>query len=242
MTYLRRAIGRAHRLLTGTRSGHVPPPGRLDFGDLRRLTPVSREWGFDRGLPIDRHYIEGFLQRHAADIRGRVLEVGDDAYTRRFGGDRVTTRDVLHVDAENPAATVIADLACADHVPSDTFDCVVLTQTLHLIYDYAAAVRTVHRILRPDGTLLLTVPGITPGSRSEWAGRWFWSFTTDSIARIVADHFPSREARIESHGNVLAASAFLYGICADELRREELDGNDPDYQVTVTVRVVKAGR
>ena len=75
---------------------HVPV-GTVDFGHFRRLIPISKEWGFDRGLPIDRYYIERFLQRHAADIRGRVLEVGDNAYTRRFGGDRVTNSDVINL-------------------------------------------------------------------------------------------------------------------------------------------------
>ena len=66
------------------------------LGRTAPLAPVSRSYGFDRGLPIDRHYIEDFLRRHgswpgyaAGDIRGAVMEVGDDAYTQRFGGDRV---------------------------------------------------------------------------------------------------------------------------------------------------------
>ena len=71
--------------------------GKIDFGDLRELTPVSEVWGFDRGRPIDRYYIERFLQQHAPDVRGHVLEIGDDTYTRQFGGARVTRSDVLNV-------------------------------------------------------------------------------------------------------------------------------------------------
>ena len=104
--------------------------GTVDFGQLRRLTPISREFGYDRGLPIDRYYIEQFLSTNASDIRGRVLEMGDDSYTRKFGADRVQQADVLHVVEGNPRATIVADLTCADHVPSDIFDCIILTQTL----------------------------------------------------------------------------------------------------------------
>src|SRR5829696_76019 len=71
-----------------------------------RLTPVSDRWGFDRGLPIDRYYIEAFLGARAHDIRGAVLEVGDRAYTSRFGADRVNRSEVLHVDSSNPNATI----------------------------------------------------------------------------------------------------------------------------------------
>src|SRR5215813_4804398 len=102
---------------------YCPPVGWADFGSMRRLTPVSRVYGFDRGFPIDRYYIEGFLSDYSADILGHVLEIGDNTYTRKFGGDRVTRSDVLHAIEGNPKATMVADLTCAEHIPSGTFDC-----------------------------------------------------------------------------------------------------------------------
>jgi glycosyltransferase involved in cell wall biosynthesis len=215
------------------------PVGLVRFGNLRRLTPVSRVFGFDRGTPIDRYYIENFLARYAADIRDRVLEVGDDTYTRRFGCDRVTRCDVLHVSEENPRATIIADLANADHIPSNTFDCIVLTQTLHLIYDVRGALLTLHRILRPGGVLLTTFPGISQIDHYDWGETWYWAFTSLSARRLFEEVFPGRTVRVETHGNVLAATAFLQGIAVEELRKDELDFDDPDYQVTIAVRATK---
>ena len=216
-----------------------PAVGLVRFGDLRRLTPISRVFGFDRGTPIDRYYIERFLARNSADIRGRVLEIGDDTYTRRYGGDRVTRSDVLHVSEDNPKATIFADLANADHIPSDTFDCIVLTQTLHLIYDLRSAVSTLHRILRPGGVLLTTFPGISQIDHHDWRESWYWSLTTCSARRLFEEVFPARDLTISSHGNVLAATAFLQGIALEELRADELDHDDADYQVTITVRAGK---
>src|SRR5215470_13323152 len=126
-----------------------PRRGSVDFGGLRRLTPVSRIVGFDRGLPIDRYYIERFLGTHAGDVRGRVLEIGDDRYTRQFGGGRVTRSDVLHVVAGNPQATIVADLTRADAVPSGSFDCIVCVQTLQMILDVEAALGHLARLLAP---------------------------------------------------------------------------------------------
>ena len=101
----------AYRWLQTQFQAHKSPPvGRVSFGNLRRVTPISREFGFDRGLPVDRYYIENFLTHHADDIRGRVLEIGDNSYTRRFGGDHVTKSDVLHVVEGNPQATIVGDL------------------------------------------------------------------------------------------------------------------------------------
>ena len=120
----------------------TPVPGRVTFGDLRRTRPIDPYFGWQRGQPIDRYYIERFLASHGSDVRGRVLEVGDATYTRRFGEDRVTRSDVLHVDPDAPQATIVADLADAAHIPADNFDCIILTQTLHLIFDVRAAVAT----------------------------------------------------------------------------------------------------
>jgi SAM-dependent methyltransferase len=213
----------------------------ISFGDLRRVTPVSREFGFDRGDPVDRRYIEGFLARHAADVHGRVLEVKDAAYTRRFGGERVEVSDVLDVDATNRDATLIDDLTTGTQLPSDAFDCVLLTQTLHLIFDVHGAARTLHRILKPGGVLLLTVPGITQIPRSE-SSYWYWSFSSLAAERLFRDAFVDGAVDVTSHGNVLAATAFLYGLAGHELRDDELDANDPDYPVTITVRATKALR
>jgi len=219
---------------------YVPPPGWVRLGSLRRLEPISTSYGYDRGLPIDRHYIEAFLAAHARDLRGRTLEVGDDSYTRRFGGSRVERRDVLHVDPGAPGATLIADLAAADHVPSESFDCIVLTQTLQLIYDLPAAIATLHRILRPGGVVLATVPGISQISDEQWRDSWYWAFTPLSARRLFGAAFAPENVRVEAHGNVLAASAFLQGMAAGELRAEELAHRDPSYPLLITVRATKA--
>jgi glycosyltransferase involved in cell wall biosynthesis len=218
---------------------YCPPVGSVRFGSLRRLTPISRAFGFDRGLPIDRYYVEGFLSRYAHDIRGRVLEIGDDSYTRTFGSSRVTTRDVLHVVEGNPRATIVADLTCAAHIPSDIFDCVILPQTLQLIYDVRAALKTLYRVLKPGGVVLATFPGISQISDDEWGGYWCWGFTTLSARRLFEEAFPAANVQVEAYGNVLAATAFLQGLATEELRREELDHEDADYEMLITVRAVK---
>lgn len=218
----------------------TPAPGRIRFGDLRRVVPISRQFGYERGQPIDRHYIEAFLADHAADIRGRALEVGDDTYTRRFGGDRVKIRDVLHVIPGIPGATIIGDLRRPGDLPVDAYDCVILTQTLQFIDDAPAALDNVGRALKPGGVLLATLPGIGQVSRYD-ADAWgyFDSYTTASARRLFETAFPPDGILVRSYGNVLAATAFLYGVSAGELSTSELDHPDDDYQVIVAVRAVK---
>ena len=102
------------------------------LGDLRRVTPIDPNWGFERGTPIDRVYVEEFVGSHAADIRGRVLEIAAPDYTTRFGRD-VERSDILMATEGNPQATIVGDLADAPHIPDDTFDCAIVTQTLQFV-------------------------------------------------------------------------------------------------------------
>jgi hypothetical protein len=219
-----------------------PPVGWVRFGSLRRVTPIDGYFGLDRGLPVDRYYIEKFLHRHAQDIQGHVLELSDATYTRQFGGERVTQSDVLHspIGKIGPQVTIVADLTCADQIPSATFDCIILTQTLLFIYDLRAAIETLYRILKPGGILLVTVPGISQIARKDME-TWgeYWRFTKQSARRLFEEVFPAPSVAVEVYGNVLAAAAFLYGLAVQDLRQKELDYCDPDYEVIITVRAVK---
>ena len=215
------------------------PTERESLG-LTRLEPVSRIFGFDRGKPIDRWYIERFLAAHAADVRGRVLEVAETTYTQWYGGGDVTQSDVLYAAPGHPDATVVGNLATGEGLPRDAFDCFVMTQTLQVIYDVAAAVRGTWNVLAPDGVLLATVPGISQISREDrrdW-GDW-WRFTSDSVRRLFAEAYGPENIAVQAHGNVLSAASFLYGFAAEELTEAELAHNDPDFELLMTVRAVK---
>ena len=213
------------------------------LGYLRRLLHVGGALGFDQGLCIDRYYIEEFLSTHALDIRGDVLEIGEDTYTRRFGGVRVTRSDVLHKTEGNSNATIIADLTSADHIAQDTFDCAILTQTLQYIYDLKATVLTLYRILKPGGVVLATIPGIAYISRYDWE-HWgeYWRLTSLSARKLFSEVFPPENVEVQAYGNLLTALAFLSGLPADSFKQEELDYHHPDFQLLVTVRAVKPGR
>jgi SAM-dependent methyltransferase len=205
-----------------------------DAGPLR-----SVGIGFDRGTPIDRYYIERFLSRHKVEIGGRVLEVGGDDYTRGFGGSQVARADILHVRQGNPRATIVGDLTDPAVLPEGAFVCIVLTQTLHLIYDVRAAVAQLYRALAPGGVVLVTAPGISQIDRGEWGHSWFWSFTTASLSRLFKECFGPEDVIVEHYGNIFAATAFLQGLAVEEVDTSRLDVLDKSYQVIVAVRARK---
>jgi SAM-dependent methyltransferase len=210
-----------------------------DLGALRRTTPIDPNWGFERGTPIDRVYVERFVGSHAADIRGRVLEIAAPDYTSRYGTD-VTRSDILMAKEGNPQATLVGDLADAPHIPSDAFDCAIVTQTLQFVYDVRAALATLHRILVPGGVLLATAPGITKISppEDEEYGEW-WHYTGRSVRRLAEEAFGKGNVEVRTYGNVLAAAGFLYGLAAPDLQPEEIALRDPLYEVIIGLRAVK---
>ena len=215
---------------------------RVDLGDLRRTTPISPIWGLDRGIPLDRYYIHQFLSRHRQDIRGRVLEIKDDGYTRWFGDDRVSVSDVLDVDPRNARATIVADLTRADAIADDTYDAFILTQTLGVIYDVPAALRHACRILKPGAVLLCTLPAIGRISYEEGLDGDYWRFTQASVRRLFSEAFPLASFETTSFGNVLSSAAFLYGLAPNELTEPELDVVDPYFPVVYGIRALKPTR
>lgn len=209
------------------------------FGTLRSVDPVNPGFGMGQGTPIDRVYIERFLSAHADRIRGRVLEVGDREYTERFGR-AVTTSDILHVPPGGEAATVVGDLTSLPQVPGGSFDCVILTQTLHYVFDMPAAVREVHRILAPGGSVLVTVPGLSQISRwdmERWGDRW--RLTTLSARELFELSFPKGSIEVTAYGNALAATAFVQGLPAEKLRECEIDARHEDYEIVVAIAAEK---
>jgi SAM-dependent methyltransferase len=204
---------------------------------------MSRVFGFDRGQPIDRRYIEAFLARHAGAIRGTVLEVGDDAYTRRFGGERVTAHRVLRPAGDADPVSLVGDLERPSSLPEDAFDCFVCTQTYNFVFDIGAAVASSHRLLKPGGSLLATAAAISPVSRYDME-RWgdYWRLTTASARRLLQPWF-GEAFETGTAGNAFAASCFVQGLAVEDLADPTLlDVVDPDYPVIITMAARKAGR
>lgn len=209
------------------------------LGTLRWVAPVSRRFGYDRGTPIDRYYIEQFLEANRGSIRGRVLEVKDSGYTDRFGTN-VTARDVLDIDPSNSLATIVDDLAACGTIPDNSFDCFVLTQTLGLIEDVHAAVRHIHRILKPEGTLLATMATMGQIGDKEPHLVDYWRFTPASCKALFGGAFGSDAVQVHTYGSCLTSVAKLVGMAREELTTRELERDDPAYALLVAVRAVKA--
>jgi SAM-dependent methyltransferase len=205
-----------------------------------RTRPLSSHWGFDRGTPVDRWYIERWLAGEAQGIAGSVLEAMDTRYTTLFGTG-VTDSHVLDIESANPEATLRANLERPEEFPEAAFDCVLLTQTLHYVYDLRGAVSSIHRTLRPGGVCLATVPLVSRLDQAVPPGQECWRFTGSACSRLFGERFGADRVTVREHGNVRAAVAFLLGLAAEELSEQELAAEDPYFPILTTVRAVREG-
>ena len=219
----------------------APAVGKVRWGDFDRTAPFSSLWGTDRGRPVDRYYVEKFLDAWRADFRGAALEVENANYLRKYGKGRIEHFEVLDVSPRNDKATLIGDLATGDGLPENRFDCFVMTQTLQFIYEARAAVQHARHVLKPGGVMLATVPGLTPlPVRDAYTKDCCWSFTETSVRRMFADAFGSENVTVQGFGNVRTATAFLWGMSMQELTPEQYAVEDPDYPVIIAVRACKS--
>lgn len=205
------------------------------WGNFRQLKPISRVFGFDRGQPIDRYYIEKFLLENRHYIKGVVLEIGDNYYSKKFGTN-IEKIEVLHYTSGNPKATIMGDLTDVSTLPKNKIDCSICTQTLNFVYNFQDAIKGSYYLLKKGGVILATVAGISQISRYDmniWGD--YWRFTPLSIQKAFTEVFGKDNVKVDFYGNVLSAIAFLEGLAGDELTKEELDYKDPDYPVSINI-------
>ena len=182
----------------------------------RKTEPVSPLVGIDRGTPIDRYYIERFLERHAGDVQGEVIEIKD---------------------RENTLATMFDDIRTLASIPDKSVDCFIITQVLQYVDDLDASARAIRRVLKLGGSALITVPtvGKLDGHEDNVAGH-YWRLTSDSARYVFSRAFAPDELQIESWGNARVGLSFLAGLAAEDLTRRELETRDPLYACGVCIR------
>jgi glycosyltransferase involved in cell wall biosynthesis len=222
----------------------LPLIRQLRCVQFRSLRPVGN--GRIRGMPIVRYHWEKFLQRHEADIRGVALEVGTTRTLRRFGAQATRRADAIDLSAHSPEVTIVADLARADHVPSEEYDCFVNQFTMHMIYDVDAALYHSIRMLKPGGVLLINFSCVdyyfSDGLDMHTGAPLFmyWWFTPMQVENLLRrTGLSSKDFEIEVVGNLFSRVAYQMSIPAEELTEQELDYVDPGHPLLICARIVK---
>lgn len=206
------------------------------WGNLRRSEPFSPNFGFSRGTPMDRYYLDQFLEGQREAVVGVVGEVGEANYARRFAGAELRRIEVIDRDPRD-GTTVVADIGVSGSLPAASFDCLIVTQVLQYVPDVGEALRNLIQALRPGGTLLVAVPALTPRDVREPLAGDYWRFAPAGMAHLVHAAAPWMPNSVVAYGNLLSATAFLHGLAAEELSRSELARQDDRFPILVCARV-----
>lgn len=195
--------------------------------------PISNFYGLDRGKAIDRFYIEKFLEENRGYIKGNCLELLNNDYTIKYGGNCVLKSDILDIDKNNEKANIIGDIRnLKDIIPDNSYDCIILTQVLQFIDDYTSALLECKRILKKNGYLLITVPSVSRIDCISGLEGDFWRFTESSLNYISNNKFDV--IKITSVGNVKTAVSFLLGLSQEDIRKDDFCFNDKNFPVIIT--------
>ncbi len=202
--------------------------------------PISRQFGTERGTPIDRYYIEQFLEEHKEFIQGDVLEIEDNSYTIRFGQDRVKLSVVMDVSCTDSDITFNGNLETGDGIREEIADCFILTQTLMYIYDLKSCAHHISRLLKKDGVVLITCSGISQNSvRCMDNYGCYFNFNEAALIKMFEQEPSFTVVESGSLGNVKTVISHLGGLCCEDLKEEDFKINDKYYPLIVYAVVKK---
>ena len=210
---------------------------KINLNSLHNIKPISKDFGWSRGKPIDRFYIEEFLTKNKKLIKGDCGEISETRYLDMFYNDLIKTTKIFDIDLTNKSADIHGDLEDINNIPEKIFDCFISTQVLNFIYNYSIAIDNLHKMLKPEGALLLTVSGPSTHISEYDMSRWgdYWRFTEQSVLKAFEKTFGQNNVEVKCYGNVLAATYMLQGISSEELTKDEINYYDPIYPMLITV-------
>jgi SAM-dependent methyltransferase len=210
-----------------------PPIGQVAFGDFVRNAPFCPNYGFSRGTPIDRFFLDCFITKIRDEVVGDVLEIGGVQENRvRYRLQHASSYRTMDIelfpgvdfagDAHDPAAS-----------PASSFDCILLFNVLEHCKEPSIVVENVHRWLRAGGKAFCLVPNAQRVHRDP---RDYWRIMPDALEYLFRN-FASAE--VFTYGNLITTIAALSGLGAEELSSEDLVEVNSMYPVVSCVTAHK---
>jgi SAM-dependent methyltransferase len=136
-----------------------------------------------------RHYLDRHLIASIPLYRGKVLDIGGVKINRR-GEFRIPVEKENDWTCLNQSKASGAEILASVPpvpVPDESYDTVLMSEVLEYIEDAPALLKEVHRLLRPEGTLIMSVPFIHPLHGDPQYD--CWRFTETGIRKLIAPHF-----------------------------------------------------
>jgi len=208
------------------------PIGAIDFGDFKRKLPFCPQFGHFRGNPVDRYYLDRFIEQIRNEVKGVTLEIGGSKGNRELYGLTNTT-SYLTMDLNGEGLDIIGDAHDTQAVEEASLDTVLLFNVLEHCERPWVVVDNIYQWLKPRGQVFCMVPN---AQRVHRVPQDYWRILPDAMTSLFA-RFGRRKLYV--YGNPLTTLAAYYGIAAEELSREELDHYHENYPVANCIHAQK---
>ena len=202
-------------------------------GILMQSAPVDGNNGGNRGTTISRYYIKRFLDYATSSITVpesiSTFEVGDLRYSEEYYPK--ASHSMLDYKKGQ-------DLTKTDTLQENRYDIFLCTQVYNFLFDVPAAIKGSYYVLKEGGYLLCTVVGnisqVIQGDMDDYGD--YWRFTYLGIQRLMEQVFDTDKIETISYGNAMATTAYMHGMCVEDLPRKELlDELDPEYALVIGI-------
>lgn len=170
-----------------------------------------------RRYSVNRYYLDRFFGEMIAGFRegANIIDIG--GHKKQKAGRFDIATYPLRVDYVNIDPQTEPDFLCdASSIPVDdqTYDGAILAEVLEHVKNPVAVLKESHRLLKANGTILITAPFMFPihGHPQDY-GRYTGQWYADTLAEIG---FSGIEVR--RHGSmlsVLANQCKLWSVCAN---------------------------
>ena len=226
--WLKKHIRPKHMVWLRCLRGGYPVPF---WGNLRRTKPLSCNFGFERGTPVDRFYLHKFLEQNKHFITKDVLEIQVSDCSKQYGHNVLQQHTVDIIPNFNP--TYLCDLAQSEAIiPSNAYDCFLMPNTLCVLKDIQICLTQAQRILKPGGVILATTVSFAPLCPDVPD---YWHMSKAGWEEIVKKSLNQCDVKIQSFGNSLIAMAAMLGLAMEELDPKEFEYQDPRFPVSITL-------
>lgn len=207
----------------------VPAVGEIDWGQLRRLTPICPDFGISRGTPIDRHYLNQFIAEIRDLVQGDTVEIGgNDGNKDVYGFTRTSGYRGLDI-TEAPGVSLVGDAADPGIIPANSLDSVIAFNVLEHTARPWQVVDNMRHWLRKGGRAYCMVPS---AQRLHGAPEDYWRPLPAALREMFGAW---SEQTVYQYGNPLSVVASLMGVAAEELDAPELSTYHPGYPVASCV-------
>ncbi|HAN75554.1 MAG TPA: methyltransferase [Planktothrix sp. UBA8407] len=205
----------------------------IDWGDLKRTNPICQAFGFLRGQPIDRYYLDKFIEKIRPEIVGNILEIGAiETAKESYQLTEESSYHVLNMDRWS-GVDIVGDAHDINVIQPESFDTIILFNVLEHCYAPWIVIENIHRWLKPGGKCFASVPSAL---KIHDAPQDYWRPLPDAFAWMLRNF---SQQKISTYGNLITVVAAYHGIVTEELTTEELDAYHPDYPVITCISATK---